>query len=295
MMTLPPELDAHLQTGLTSLCWCWKLSRRDGTVFGFTDHDRTLTFGGVVFRADTGLSAQAVQQTTGLAVDNTEAIGALSDAALTEADIMAGRYDGAGAEAWLVNWREVSVRALMFRGTLGEITRRDGRFHAELRGLTEALNQPRGQIYQKPCSAVLGDERCRFDLKTPGYRARATVDSVIQGRVFRFSGLGGFADNWFEGGHFEVLTGAAAGLAGLIRNDRQSGGTREIELWDGLRGAIRAGDRVRLGPGCDKRPETCRRKFRNFLNFRGFPHIPGNDWLMVHPSRSGANTGGSMN
>ena len=58
-------------------------------VLGFTDHDRELAFEGIVFRPDSGLSARAVVQGSGLSVDNTEAAGALSDSAITEIDLMA--------------------------------------------------------------------------------------------------------------------------------------------------------------------------------------------------------------
>ena len=98
------ELYDHLAGGQTTVCRAWLVTRRDGTTLGFTDHDRDLVFDGRIFRAESGLTARAVQQTTGLAVDNTEALGALSHAAVTEEDLLAGRYDAAEVRAWLVNW-----------------------------------------------------------------------------------------------------------------------------------------------------------------------------------------------
>jgi uncharacterized phage protein (TIGR02218 family) len=56
---------------------------------------------------------------------------------------------------------------------------------------------------------------------------------------------------------------------------------------------LAVGDRVRLTAGCDKRMETCRLKFNNFLNFQGFPDLPGEDWVMAVPKKGNANTGGS--
>ena len=117
------SLQGHLASGSTTVARCYEVRRRDGETFGFTDHDRDLDFESVLFRADTGLAAKALQQATGLAVDNSEALGGLSSEAITEADILAGRYDGAEVTAWLVNWADVSERRLQFRGTLGEITR----------------------------------------------------------------------------------------------------------------------------------------------------------------------------
>lgn len=93
-MALHVGLAAHLATGLTTVCRCWAITRRDGQVLGFTDHDRDLSFEGILFRADTGLTAGVLLQTSGLAVDNAEAVGALTDAAIREEDITAGRFDG---------------------------------------------------------------------------------------------------------------------------------------------------------------------------------------------------------
>jgi len=286
-------LLAHLGLGVTTTCRCWALTRRDGVVMGFTDHDRALAFDGVAFRPDTGLSALALQQTTGLSVDNTEALGALSDAAIREADIEAGRYDGAELRAWLVNWQDVAARTLIFAGTIGELRRAGGAFEAELRGLTDALNVPLGRVYQKSCSAVLGDRDCGFDLDTPGYVAERAVEAVEENRVFRFGEMGGFAEDWFRHGVIRVLSGAATGLTGVIKRDRVEGMGRVIELWQPLGATVLQGDVLRIEAGCDKRMETCQFKFDNLLNFQGFPDIPGDDWTITDPTKSPALDGGS--
>ena len=286
------SLVEHLAAGVTTVCRCWDVARGDGAVLGFTDHDRDLSFDGVVYRAGTGLTARAFAQGTGLAVDNSEAMGALSDAAVSEADIEAGRFDGARLHAWVVNWADVSQRALRFRGSFGEITRRGGAFEVELRGLTEALNQPQGRVFQAGCEAVLGDARCGLDLDAPGFSIEAEVESVEGGRTFAFASLPR-PDGWHERGRLRVLRGAAEGLTGMIRTDRADA-RRRIELWQALGAPVVPGDRVRLEAGCDKRAETCRAKFGNLLNFRGFPHIPGDDWQTAYPKASGVNDGGSL-
>lgn len=294
-MSYSAELKAHLASGGTTLARAFSLLRKDGVVMGFTDHDRNLTFEGVTFRADTGLTARALQLGTGLAVDNSEAFGALRSDAITEEDILSGRYDGAEVCGWLVNWADVSMRALQFRGSLGEITRSGGAFTAELRGLSEVLNQPQGRIYQARCSAILGDGDCGFDLGQPGYADEQPVGAVVDARVFDFVAMTGFDDRFFEKGRFRVLTGRAAGLVGVIKNDRLAmSGVRQVELWQALGLEPEAGDMVRLEAGCDKRADTCQLKFANFVNFRGFPSIPGEDWLMSFPARSGINDGGSL-
>ncbi len=286
-------LHGHLASGATTVARCWRLRRSDGVVLGFTDHDRDLAFEGTEFQAGAGLSARALSQTTGLAVDNTEAGGALSASGITEADILAGRFDGAWVEAWLVNWAAPEQRILQFRGTLGEVVQAGGAFQAELRGLTELLNQPQGRVYQRPCAAVLGDSGCRVDLTLPGYREERAVERIEEGRLLRFADFAGFVDRWFERGRLVVLSGAAAGLVGVIKNDRLAGQARLVELWAAIRAPLVAGDLVRLEAGCDRRAETCRLKFANFANFRGFPHLPGEDWLTAVPRSGEVNDGGS--
>lgn len=286
-------LLAHLAQGATTTCRAWALERRDGVRLGFTDHDRDLAFEGWTFRADTGLSAGALMQTTGLSVDNVEAVGALSDTAISEADITAGRYDGAAVTCWLVDWSAPERRVVLFRGSLGEVTRGAGGFRADLRGLAEDLNQPRGRVYQRVCSAVLGDARCRVDLTRPGMRADVAVEEVEGARRFRFTSLGGFEKGWFARGRLHVLTGAGAGLVGQVREDWLGESDRTLELWQELRAEVAPGDTVRIEAGCDKSLATCKAKFDNVPNFRGFPYIPGDDWITAYPQRSGVNDGGS--
>jgi uncharacterized phage protein (TIGR02218 family) len=288
------SLFAHLETGATTVCRAWTVTRGDGVVLGFTDHDRDLAVNGVTCRADTGMTARALQQTTGLSVDNSEAVGALSDASVTEGDLLAGRYDGAEVRAFLVNWAVPDDWLEQFCGTLGEVVRSAGSFRAELRGLSDALNRPQGFAYQPACSAVLGDARCRFQTLQPGYFVQRVVEAVEDNRVFCFASFGGFDDRWFEYGRFEMLTGAAAGLVGVVKTDRLEGMTRRIELWQSIGDVVALGDQFRVIAGCDKTPDICRAKFANFLNFRGFPHIPGEDWLASYPVADRPKTGGSL-
>ena len=287
-------LEAHLSGGLTTLCHAWAITRSDGKVFGFTDHDLPLNFAGVEFRADTGLSALALSQSTGLSVANTDALGALSSASLRADEIEQGRFDGAQVQAWVVNWADTAQHWLNFRGTLGEITRADGGFRAELRGLTEGLNRPLGRVYQKPCAAVLGDRKCRFDLEQEGYDLALPVQAVEGARRFVWDGLLFYGSDWFTRGRLEVLSGPAQGLWGTIKADRIDNGTRVIELWEPIRGLVEATTQVRLVAGCDKRAQTCQSKFNNFANFQGFPDLPGEDWILSVPSSSNVNTGGSL-
>lgn len=277
-------LAGHLEGGVTTVCHAWALRRRDGVEMGFTDHDRDLSFEGVVFRAGTGLTAGALQGVTGLAVDNAEAVGALSDAGVREEDIRAGRYDGAEVRLWLVNWTDVTERLLRFSGSLGEVVQEGGAFRAELRGLTEALNRPMGRVIQSGCDALLGDRRCGVVLADAAWSCEVVLTEVREQRVLVVAAPG-YEVGWFQRGTVRFLDGAAAGLSGTVKMEWADGGFLCVELWEEPGVPPAAGDQVRLVAGCDRRAESCRGKFNNFMRFRGFPHVPDEDWITASPAR----------
>ena len=286
-------LIAHMKTGATTTCRAWSVTRKDGKRLGFTDHDRDLVFDDLIFKASTGMTAGVVHQGLGLAVDNTEVVGALSDAAISEADLASGRFDGAAVVTYLVNWENVDQRSVRFRGTIGEIRWSDGTFTVELRGLADALNQFGGRVYQPGCSALLGDRECRFDLNNPGFHVEATIKQKGSSGEYFIASQPNFPEGWFERGRILVTSGAGKGIVGQVKFDREVKGLRRIELSRDFDVAASTGDSVRLEAGCDKLERTCREKFNNFLNFRGFPHMPGSDWMTSYPVSSQLNDGGS--
>jgi uncharacterized phage protein (TIGR02218 family) len=270
---LPAGLAAHLASGTTTLCRCWRLARTDGVVLGFTDHDREVVFGGVAYSAMTGVSSSGDVTKAGLGVGGLEIAGALSSAGLEAGDLEDGVWDGAAVELYLVNWRVPVERVLLRRGKLGEVTREDGAFSAEVRGPMQALETVRGRVYTKACDADLGDGRCRVALAA--LTRTATVVAVAGSRV-TVSGIADLAPGWLADGIATVTSGAATGQRRGIAVHSAAGASTLVVL----RGAVPelvAGATLSLSPGCDKRWETCGGKFVNTLNFQGFPHLPGND------------------
>lgn len=288
MKTLPTGLAAHLASGATTLCWCWRLARRDGTVLGFTDHDRDLVFDGTTFEAAAGFTASDIKDAVGLGVGNLEVESALASGRLEEADLAAGLYDDAAVEIFRVNWQDTSQRVLMRTGTLGEVRRSGTAFTAEVRGLAHYLNQPRGRLFQFTCDADLGDERCGVGVASPTYRGTGAVAALSSGRRFVAAGLASYIDQWFTRGLLVFTSGANSGQAIEIKAHRSTGGVAMIELWQEPAQAVAVGDAFTATAGCDKQLSTCRVKFANAANFRGFPHMPGNDLLttVARPGRA---------
>lgn len=288
MRVLDIGLAAHVGQGETTLATCWKLVRGDGVTLGFTDHDRVLSFGGTDFAPAHGLDGGDVPARLGAQVETSEVLGVLHAEAITEEDILLGRYDGAVVETWRVNWVDVSQRLHLRSDTIGEIVREDGVFRAELRSAQQGLNATRGRIYQGLCDAAVGDARCGVNLAVAAFRGFATVTAVEDDHRVVVAGLGDFDEAWFDFGSAQWTDGARSGLRdGVVTHQRAAGGDVlgfgiAVGQW------VAVGDTLTVTAGCDRRFATCRGKFANAVNFRGFPHIPGSDFVLRHPRNGDA-------
>lgn len=281
MKILPPDLQAHLDSGTTTLAWCWRLTRRDDSLLGFTDHDRDIEFDGTIFEAAAGMTASDIKDSVGLSVDNLTIESALNSARLNENDLAAGLYDDAKIEIWRVNWSAPQQRVLMRSGSLGEVRRAGTAFSAEIRGLAHYLQQPQGRLYQYTCDATLGDRRCGIDLTDVIYRTIATITTVQSHRRFNVAYSGTYASDWFTRGLALATSGTNQGSSIEIKRHIATASETIIELWQPLANTPLPGDTLVVTAGCDKTFATCRDRFENRLNFRGFPHMPGNDFVMT--------------
>jgi uncharacterized phage protein (TIGR02218 family) len=270
MKQLSSALAAHVASGATTLCWCWRLTRRDGTRLGFTDHDHDLAFDGTVFEAAAGMTASEIRDSVGLSVDNLEVTSAMTSDRLAEADLAAGIYDNAAVEIFRVNWVDPGQR---------EVKRSGIAFAAEVRGLAHTLQETKGRLFQYACDADLGDARCKIALADPAFRGSGTLVSIASPRRFTASGLSAFASAWFTHGLLTFTSGAASGQSVEVKQHVKAGEVVTIELWSAARLPLIPGQTFTITAGCDKRVATCRSKFSNVANFRGFPHMPGNDFL----------------
>lgn len=290
MRFIPAPLQAHLDSGATTLAWCWRITRNDGVKLGFTDCDRDLTFDGTLFEAASGFTATEMHSEIGLTVPNQEVSGALRSDRLGADDLLAGLYDNAGIEIFRVNWQSPEQRLLLRTGSIGEVKRGSTAFTAEVRGLAHYLQQERGRIYQFSCDADVGDARCTVALAGAAFTGTGTVLAVTDARRFTASGLGAYASGWFA-------RGAVTWLSGNNRTRRievKRHTSTEIEIWQDMTQAILPGDTFTISAGCDKQFTTCRTKFANGANFRGCPHMPGTDFITSYPNTGdGSNTGGS--
>lgn len=266
-MSAPDWLAAEVAT----IALCWRLDRRDGVTLGFTSHDRDLSVGGIVYAARPEMLPSAPRQSDGFDVDTLDLDGALTDDAITDADLAAGRWDGAAARLFAVDWSDPAAVALpLAHGEIGDVSMRDGAFTAELRGPTALLERPVVEATSPDCRADLGDRRCRVDLagRTHVVRVVGTDDLVLT--IDRTTPDGAYAF-----GRLRWLDGGNAGLANAIA--ASAGAT--VTLRDAPAATPVIGALAEIVEGCDRRFETCCDRFGNAANFRGEPHLPGADLL----------------
>jgi len=294
MKLLDPALQAHLDEGTTTLAWCWRITRADGLSFGFTDHDRVLVFDGTEFEPESGFAASEIRAGSDLSVDAQDAEGVLSSDRITETDILDGRWDAAEVELWRVNWADTIQRVLMRRGAVGQIRRGRMAFVAEVRSLAHVLGQTVGRTFQAGCDAALGDTRCGVNLDAAEYRGNGAVIDLLRDRAFTASGLAGFEAGWFSYGTIYWTSGANSGRRAEALAHDLVDGIAVLTLLEAPVRAVTEGDAFTIRAGCDKRIETCSAKFANVANFRGFPHIPGQDTILRYASREGGHEGGVL-
>lgn len=295
MKTIPEGLAARLAGETTTLATCWTVTRKDGAVFGFTDHDRAILLDGVSHEPGQGLETGAATSGPGFAAGSAEATGFLSSDAISAEDLDAGLWDGASVTVTRVDWSTPEHFLLLRKAEIGEVRRAGASFQAELRSLAHHLDQARGRVFSRLCDADLGDQRCTVDVSDPAFSGEGVVANGSEAGRIRVSGLGGYGPSWFSGGKLTVLDGNGAGRSVEIVGDREDTDERIVDLLLPLAEVPVTGTAVRLQAGCDKRYGTCREKFGNGLNFQGFPHMPGNDFALAYPGRdTGENDGGPV-
>ncbi|MEM9138955.1 MAG: DUF2163 domain-containing protein [Pseudomonadota bacterium] len=294
MRDVPLALQASLDSGATTLARCWRVARTDGTVLGFTDHDLDLGFGGLVYESEAALAASALEAVTGLATDTHEITGALSSDRITEADIARGLYDGAEVTLYLVNWQAPADRLVLSRGQIGEIRRGDIAFEAEIVGLSDRLNQPFGRAFLHSCSCREGEVDLGINLSDPAYRAAATVATVNEVQQFSVAGLGAYENGWFTGGLLRWTSGANAGLEAHVKAHLAAEPESIVEIWLSPPEPVQAGDAFEITVGLSLTADQWKTKFGDLVDFRGFPHMPGDDVAASYPNSGGQHDGGSL-
>lgn len=290
MKSIPDALEAHYDTGSTTLAYALRITRTDEEVFGFTSADTSETIDDVLYDASQGLDVSSIATTAGLGVDNLE-LSTLDDGTLFDrAEVLGNVWQNADFLIFRYNWATPAngVEYLM-AGTIGQVRLLRGSIVLELRGLQQYLQQPVGAVTSKTCRARFADfptqaGNARCGLSAAAWTDGLRVTSVSSRRLFSAAVSTGVsrADAWFDEGVLTWQTGANAGLQARIKSYGHS--PAEFELYRDMPHAIAVGDYLRALAGCRKRlSEDCLTRFNNVLNFQGEPHMPGIDEVTSPP------------
>ena len=295
MRTLSPGLAAHLAAGVTTLCRCWQVTRSDGSVLGFTDHDRALSFDGTTFEPESGLDASEDKSETGFAIGGLEAIGralvGAADGSRPRRRPLRPRR-GVGVAGQLDDARRTpsAARRPSRRGDARgrHFSRRGARACRRTRPAQRARLPPwlrcrsrRQALRHRPRRRGVSRHRHRDrgERQAALHRERARCDSLPDGS--RADGLPGPA------APITAAPSRCARIGSPTASQASSCGRR----W---RGDIAAGDTFTVTAGCDKLFSTCQAKFANAVNFRGFPHMPGNDFVLSYARAGDGNDGSAI-
>ena len=275
MKNISTELKAHIQGEVTTLATCWKLTRKDSTVFGFTNHDQDINFESQLYKANTGFTPTSVQSSASFAVDNMELDGILSSGFIEENDLKAGLYDHAEIEIFMVNYKDLTQGKMnLKRGWIGEVRYGKDYFIAELRGLTQRLSQQIGDVFSPLCRVILGDSKCGVDLNS--FKNTGSVTSVTSRQILTDTSLVD-ESGYYNFGKITFTSGLNSGISMEVKDFREGG---QITLFLPMPSDVAVSDSFEITAGCDKNFSTCINKFNNAVNFRGEPHVPGLDEIL---------------
>lgn len=351
------QLIAHLQGEVTTLATLWDVTRTDGEVFYFTDHDENITYGGNIYLTGIGYNRSAIEDKSDMSVDNMDIDGVLDTDYISREDVRAGRFDRAKVVLTVVNYADLTMGGITKRtGWFGEVKQNNnGEFKVELRGLSQALSERFVETYTPGCRVDLGSQKCGiplvlsefrrvnnrnyalgkyvsyvdiddlvFKCTTPGksaanasqydesafeyamvgdtisdgtvvwtaeqiFHVGFVITSVTSRREFTLdlvtpSGRWDTDNAYFDGGTILFSDGENDSVAKEMSSfefDTANGGA--VTLFLRMPYTVTVGDTGILYPGCSKGIEICASRFSNGINFRGFPHIPGDKYLKDYP------------
>lgn len=187
MKTVSSNFAIALAKEEGTFCTMFLVTRTDGFVFAATDHDVDIVFDTVTYVASSGYIVTDIESKSDLNPDNLEITGMLTSPAITEDDLIAGKWDYASYRVFQVNWADLTQGAMKERaGKLGKVTIQRDQFVAELRGLMENYRTVIGRIVSPTCDANLGDSRCKVRMNPPVWQpntAYALANGSFDGSV----------------------------------------------------------------------------------------------------------------
>lgn len=258
---------------VTSKTFNWLIQRPDGVGFALTSHDRPQAEGNVTFDPSMDLRPADMVIQEEMLGSRLDVGGGLSNAALTQDDLLSGRWKGANVELQSRDWVDKQSADVICRGQLGDVKGDQGKIAMAVDLLPPALRRSPCVQTSPECRAILGDQQCRVDMRT---RRRRVVVASAEDQEIQSSGT---SLERFALGRLRWVSGMNSGLEQTIISVDGS----KLILQDIPFHTVEVNDKAILTEGCDGRRSTCSERFHNILNFRGEPDLPGSEILMRFP------------
>jgi uncharacterized phage protein (TIGR02218 family) len=259
----------------------WEISRLDGQIFRFTDHDVPIVYEGDTYVPDgSGLVASAREHNEGIDAQNLDIRGAVTSDSITHQDLFAGLFRGARVVETVVDWRFPWAGKFLTASFILNNTTFDGKkWTADLLSLPMLLNANVGHNYLRTCRwREFGDFSCGVDVDAISLFGQAVTSVLSEDRVFETDVVG--LDDQYNFGFIVWTVGNNAGVSSEIKLFEASAGTVSLQLETPY--TIQVGDEFTIRPGCDRTKESCI-TYNNLKRFGGYPEIPGNDKLFTTP------------
>lgn len=315
-------LKNHIGSGRTTTCCILKITpvTPGYPPYGAAMTNRPITYndgtGPLLYSAIVGMQLTSISSSADLSVDNAENESLLPeyDFPIKEADIIAGVYDFAKFDLYLVNYKDLTPgrHGHMQSGTLGRVTVRDGglSFVEELRGLSDQLKQSLCHKDSLACRAIFGsgaigsgapveeEYPCGFDATT--LLVAGSVSAVGAESSITFAPGPGqiVTKDQLALGIVKWVTGANAGRTSEVEGNTAGG---EVTLAFPAMFPIKPGDTYLARGGCNKIARDDVRGCKRWHgaqwvnNHRGEPDIPIGDAGAIETpgASSGAGQGGA--
>ena len=260
----------------------FRITLSNGQILRHTNADMPVVWDGQTYEAHKLIIKRgATRVAVGLDVDsNTLEIAAEPDYRLeglqwSEA-ALGGALDGARVvieRIFFSDWATPVGAVVIFSGRVSDVSGSRSAVKVDVKSDIELLNvsSPRN-IYQAGCMRTLYDGGCKVNREKFTVNGRVTANSAT-GTELACNLMQ--ADGWFNQGVIKFTSGRNAGLSRTVKEHK--GGRLSFALR--LPFPPQSGDVFKIYPGCDKRQETCGKKFDNIVHFRGFPYIPAADTI----------------
>ncbi|MBL1420252.1 MAG: DUF2163 domain-containing protein [Alphaproteobacteria bacterium] len=288
MQDLDVSWKAHLALNVTQICHCLKIEKGDISLY-LTDHDRPLLFLEDGYFPDENLTIAPAKFYRNLRDDQFEISSFIDDNGLSYDLIEADHLQDAQFYLYQVNWGKPDEYNLLKIGVVGDVYLEAAHVKLAMHGIAKPLEKRHNRLLQEKCDAQFAGDRCNIDTELAIYHKLGQVSLLKTTHSFEIELPSGVDSGYFDGGSLEWQSGENINVGAeklrIMRQFKLSDCIHSIILYRTAKYPIALEDELKLTVGCDKSFATCRDRFANSAEFRGFDQMPGKAFKFTYPQR----------